>query len=455
MLILPALVTLFTFLYWRPHQVFESLHSLTIYPLLAFVVLTYVLDYRTGWTRLRRSPLLVLLGTFVGWCIVTVLIKAPDRLGEEVPKLVTSFFALFFIAQGVQSLRALKVVIYVLMAFSLGLAVLGVEQGLSPTACYLRDDSVLVEDIPLGFDGRSCTKRSQCYDGGVTGGEYGCEHPGWLGTASISGRVRYLGLLEDPNELAWALSMGLPFLFSFYEMTRSRSRLALLIAGIVVTATCVIMTQSRSGQLSLLACLGVYFIRRYRWGGVLAAVIAGLPVLLLGGRSGEEADSSTEERLGCWNEAFAMYRENPFFGVGSGQFTQHHVQTAHDAFLLTLAELGPIGFVLWTAAVYFAIKIVVRLQIHLAGREDTQAASSLAMALLASLVALVVSAVFLSLSYHVILWIDLGLTGALYGAVQKHDPDFRVRFRFRDLAFVAAFDLVFALVLVVYVHLKV
>jgi hypothetical protein len=131
MLILPALVTLFTFLYWRPHQIFELLHPVTIYPLLAFVVLTYLLDFRTGWTRLRRSPLLALLGAFVAWCFITVLVKAPDRFGEEVPKLLTSFFVLFFIAQGVQSLRALKAVIYVLMVFSLGLAVLGVEQGLS------------------------------------------------------------------------------------------------------------------------------------------------------------------------------------------------------------------------------------------------------------------------------------------------------------------------------------
>ena len=60
-----------------------------------------------------------------------------------------------------------------------------------------------------------------------------------------------------------------------------------------------------------------------------------------------------------------MARE-PAVGVGSGQFMEHHELTAHNSFLLTLAELGPLGFLLWTAAIYFAVKITVRVQVDLA-----------------------------------------------------------------------------------------
>ena len=460
MLILPALASLFTYLFWRPHQIFSFLQGLSINTLIAFALLAFVLDLKTGWTHLRGSPLLGLLGCLWAWCILTVVIKAPENLGLEFARLTTSFLMLIFVSEGLQRLRSLKAMALLLMAFTLGLGTLGVDQGFSPSICYRRADDVAAaeEDNPnagVGFDGRACATRAQCNEeAGIAGGEFGCEHPGWLGTSSIEGRVRYLGILEDPNELAWVLTMGLPFCFAFYEERRSASRLALLIAGLVITATCVIMTKSRSGQLSLLASIGLYFIRRYRGRGAIAALVAGLPILLLGGRSGEEAESSSTERLGCWAEAISMWRENPILGVGSGQFTEHNSLTAHNSFLLTLAELGPIGFFLWTASIYFAFKITVRVQTDLASDEQAALARSWAMALTASLTGLVVSAFFLSIAYHPALWIFLGLTGALYGAVRKHAPSFRVRLTRRDLAFVAGVDVALISILYVYLRLK-
>ena len=60
------------------------------------------------------------------------------------------------------------------------------------------------------------------------------------------------------------------------------------------------------------------------------------------------------------------------------------------------------------------------------------------MALLAAFAGLVVGIFFLSFAYHYVLWIYLGLAGALYSAVRTHDPSFRVRFGLVDLAIVAA-----------------
>jgi len=454
MLILPALFTLLTYLFWRPHQIFDIFQPLTVNAAFALVGFAYVLDVRAGAERPRGSPLLALGAAFAFWCLVTMAVRAPERMAEEIPKLATWFLVLFFVSEGVQTLRGLAAAGTVLVVFTVALALLGVEQGLSPTMCYLRDDSALAEDVAYGFDGRSCTSRPQCYETGLAGGEYGCEHPGWLGTSSVGGRVRYRGILEDPNELAWTLSMGIPFAFALYESKRSRLRLAFLVAGVVLTAACVIMTQSLSGQLSLMANLGVYFVRRYRGRGLVAAALAAVPLLLLGGRSGADAESSSDERLGCWSEALSMWRENPVLGVGSGQFTEHHFQTAHNSFLLTLAELGPLGFLLWTSVVYFAVKLTIAVQVQLRGRPEAAAARTWSMALLASMVGLIVSAVFLSLSYHPILWLYLGMAGALYAAVRQHDPDFRVRFGIRDLGLVAAFDVAFVTAVAFYLRLK-
>jgi len=461
MLILPALITLLSYLYWRPHQIWSVFTPLTINVAVALVAFAYALDWRTGNVRPRGSALLALLSAFSIWCLITVGIKAPDRMNDMVVKIATAFLALLFISEGLQSLRAVKAVAGVLLGFTVALGVLGVQQGTSPSGCYLRSEPGLEDDGGgdlgpgrEGFDGRSCTERAECYQGGVPGAEYGCEHPGWLGTHSIFGRIRYRGILEDPNELSWALSMGIPFGFAFYEAKRSRLRLALLLLGLGFVAASVILTQSRSGQLSMLAVLGVYFIRRYRWRGAAAALVLGLPVLLFGGRSGQDAESSSEERLGCWSEALNMFRENPLTGVGAGQFTEHHFLTAHSSFMLTLAELGPIGFVLWTSAVYFAVKVTVRVQVDLAERAGAEAARSWSMALLASLAGLIVSAAFLSIAYHPILWIFLGMTAALYAAVRRHAPDFRVRFGARDLALVCSLDTAFVVAVALYLRMK-
>jgi hypothetical protein len=63
-------------------------------------------------------------------------------------------------------------------------------------------------------------------------------------------------------------------------------------------------------QLGIMATLGVYFIRRFRWRGIAVGAVAAIPLLLLGGRSGEGAESSSEERLNCWNEAFRCGAKN-------------------------------------------------------------------------------------------------------------------------------------------------
>ena len=60
------------------------------------------------------------------------------------------------------------------------------------------------------------------------------------------------------------------------------------------------------------------------------------------------------------------------------------------------------------------------------------------MAMLAAFVGLAVGLFFLSFTYHYVLWIYVGLSGALYSAVRRHDPSFRVRLGWRDLALVAA-----------------
>jgi hypothetical protein len=456
MFVIPALAALFGYLYWRPHQITEVFQFLTINRAMIVVALALVLDLGTRVSRLRWSPLVGVVFPLAAWCVLTVAIRAPEAIEAQFIRLAVAMIVFVAVSQGLQSLRAISAAGAVLLLFTLGMAFVGSHQGLAPMTCYKQQEAGSGEyDPQLEIsDGRPCAMNSDCREGGLPNAEYVCEHDGLLGTHSIGGRVRYRGILEDPNEMSWTLSMGMPLAFAFYERRRSKKRLVLLAVTLVLAAMCMVMTQSRSGQLGMLATLGIYFVRRFKLRGLLLGAVLGAPLLLLGGRSGEAAESSSEERLECWAEAISMWRQHPFMGVGMGQFTEHHYLTAHNSFLLTLAELGPIGLFLWSSAIYLAVKITIQAQIHLSGRQEAAAAVSWSNALLASTCGLVVSAVFLSLAYHAVLWIFLGLVGALYGAIRAHDDTFRVRFGWRDAVLVFMFDTAFVVLIALYAKIK-
>jgi hypothetical protein len=453
MFVLPAISALLTFLFLRPHEVFEIMRPLTLAGVLAAVALGYVLDLRLGLLRPRGSVALVALGALTVFAILTIAIKVPETLSTQLALLATCLLAGAAVGTGLGSFRAIGVVGGVLLGLTLALAAVGDQQGATAPVCYLRKavGGALATETS---DGRPCASVEQCEDGGVPDAEYLCEHPGLMGTHSIGGRVRYRGILEDPNELCMALSAGVPIAFLFYQRKRSKARLALLVLTLALVFPCVILTKSRSGQISMLAVLGVYFVRRFGRSGILAAVLLSVPLLLLGGRSGAEADSSSEERLECWAEALEMWRENPLLGVGQGQFKEHHFLTAHNSFLLALAELGPGGLFLWTASLYAAFKTTIRIQLDFAARPEAAVARDWAVALTASLVGITVSSMFLSLTYHVVVWVFIGLAAALSGVVRRHEPTWRVRFGLRDLVVICGADVALVAAISVYLRLK-
>jgi O-antigen ligase len=173
--------------------------------------------------------------------------------------------------------------------------------------------------------------------------------------------------------------------------------------------------------------------------GFLLGSLLALPLVLLGGRSGEEASTSTMERIDCWSEALSMWRSHPLLGVGLGQFGEYHYLTAHNSYLLALAELGFPGMVLFSTIVYLSVKIPV-LALRRTAPSGAETVRPWATALLAAFAGLGVGMFFLSFAYHYVLWIYLGLSGALYSAIRTHDPAFRVPFRWTELAVVAIAD---------------
>jgi O-antigen ligase len=168
--------------------------------------------------------------------------------------------------------------------------------------------------------------------------------------------------------------------------------------------------------------------------GFVIAALAGAPMLAFGGRSGDEADSSTEARVELLREGFDMIQRTMGIGVGMGQFTDEAAgsQTAHNAYLLAAAEAGVVGACLFALLLYASLK--VSLEIWRGGYDVDATVSRFAPAVFVSLCGALVGIFFLSWSYKDVLYIVLGASTALYGAARAQDARVSIRLSAKEVA---------------------
>jgi hypothetical protein len=458
MFILPGIFGLIIFIFSRPFEFIEALQGLPfLYIFFGLAVFGYFVDLRLGRTAFRTTPQMPWVLSFMLWCLFTVLIIAPATLQTAAVTFCILFALYFLIAHGVQSFRAFEGIAGVILACTLWISAVCVHEGSVPFACVgLPSDS---ESSVRGVsDGRPCVSDQQCrVDAPDPELTYRCERVGIFGITSIgSGRVRYVGVLQDPNEVSLAVGVGLPLAFGFYQRKKTKKRLLLLIASLALIAVCIYFTQSRGGQLVFLSVLGVYFIQRYKWKGALIAALVSAPMLLVAsvGTARADAEASSLERLECWGNGIRMFQSSPIFGVGFGQFLEHHYLTAHNSFVLAPAEFGIVGMVIWSNLLYLSAKIPLYALTSLNDIPQADVARVWAMALFASIVGMSVGVFFLSFNYHYVLWVYLGIAGAFYSAVRSHVPEWKVPFSWKDLALVAFADVVVIVLLAVYTRMK-
>ncbi|WP_437681476.1 O-antigen ligase family protein [Sorangium sp. So ce131] len=427
------------------------------------------------WRRLRPTlaPQVVYALAFLAWAALTTAIKRPNALEERGLQIATVaglFVAISVAAASARGLRALALTLVACAALTTGVALV---QAFQPYGCMLAAPEDWDGKGELTPDGRPCETDLDCRkDPPVPDGNYRCERPGPLGTSTIDGRVRYRGSLADPNELSLTAGMAIPLAIALAERRpRARARpapgrargapalphrlpylltdrllarvaaalRALPVAAVIAAiGAMVVMARSRSGLIVYLAVLGLTFIRRSGALGVVAACLVGPPMLLLGGRSGEEASESSEERMELLREAFAMIRRTKGLGVGAGQFGDESSLglTAHNAYLLAAAETGVLGMCLFALILYASLK--VPLAIWLGGPRVSPAVARLAPAIFVSLCGALIGIFFLSWAYKDILYMALGASAALYGAARAEDRRVSVRVSAREVALVCA-----------------
>lgn len=434
-------------IYVRPY---EWNPDLAAYPFLqVFCVLALVglaIDIAMRRTILLSNPLLPYCAFFVFWCVVTLAYEDASLLGSKISPLMIALLLYVLISHSVQTVKAFTRLMVTIFSVGLFVAYVGADQGLNHFGCHVQPPDKNDPRRPI-YDGRECEAEGElkqedavmlCYVDGKNV-YYRCEKPGLFGTSSIEGRVRYLGVLTDPNEVALATSLALPLAFALFEMKRSTMRLALLLFGVGLIALEVVFTKSRGGQIVFAVALGAYFVRKYgiRRGLMVAGTMA-VPLVALGGRSGDSADQSAIERLEAAACAIKLLMQHPIRGAGFGQFLEHNPLTAHNAYLLSAGELGWPGLLAFSSIIFLSIKTTVSvLRFEFADDDAEQATiQALAMAMLAAFSGITIGIFFLSWTYHFILWIHFGLVGSLYAVMRKKYPQFSVRLTRKELGFI-------------------
>ncbi len=190
---------------------------------------------------------------------------------------------------------------------------------------------------------------------------------GWTGAVPIQGRVIYLGFLSDPNDLSMAMLMAMPMMvYTAYRAGWLMRMVWLAALGALMYA--IALCDSRGAVLSLGAILLHFSVLRF---GVkrsmLAAPVLLIPVavLLLGSsRVGDMSakEESAEGRVLAWKQGFLMFFSNPLFGVGKGQFVSYHHITAHNSYMLALAELGYFGFTVWLSILALSVRMCMAVE---------------------------------------------------------------------------------------------
>lgn len=271
-------------------------------------------------------------------------------------------------------------------------------------------------------------------------------------TAFRSGGRGPGAFLGDENDLALALNMAIPWAFFMSQspqitpLARNLYRLAM-----VVILIASIFTWSRGGFLGLIAAMGIiWLLSKHKIRNMVVIVVLGVSVI--GGFSvfsdkgsvlaefetiDDPNDSTRRDRIESWKRGWEMFIDNPILGVGASNYgwrvgeyqlrdptfdinkaALRAGRAAHSLYFTLMPELGLAGTLLYIAMVWQIISRMLKVTKMKAADPVNEAAlmdlSLLAKALIASLVAFLISGAFITVVYYPHLFYLVGFTMAVH-----------------------------------------
>ena len=262
---------------------------------------------------------------------------------------------------------------------------------------------------------------------------------GWAGQPITYGytvddlRINWVGIFNDPNDLALLFVVAVGILIAFIFCSSNYLQKLFIIPFLGLLFYGIYLTNSRGGILALMATTFFFFVRKTRKfliGGVVGGAAAA--AIFVFGPSRMEmlstADASAYNRIEIWYQGIVMLKTHPLFGVGYNMFTDALPKTAHNSYVLAAAELGLVGLFFWMALIYVSLKQLSIVQLKM----GNNSLATYAYGLQAGLVGFCSAAFFLSRTYIIIPYMLFALSGSLFYIAKGKNPDIDFKLIRRD-----------------------
>ncbi len=248
---------------------------------------------------------------------------------------------------------------------------------------------------------------------------------------------RIQGVNSNPNSLGASLVVftPIPFLFFFAEKKNWKRSLSLVLFAIFLIAT--VLTFSRGAIVSLAFVILIIVIKKRHhravlWGSLISCIII---LILIPSSLWERfefvahlrGEASARWRFKLFLGALNYFIENPFLGIGLGNFIQEAIriipkhQVAHNMYLEIAAETGLLGLIAFLGLIWTTINYLE--ESRLMFKKSGQTALSLtAESLKIGFFGFLISAFFLSLQADTLFWAQIGMFGALRLIAEDQAP---------------------------------
>jgi len=260
---------------------------------------------------------------------------------------------------------------------------------------------------------------------------------GWTGISLIEGRVRYIGIFEDPNDLSLIFVISIPMLAYWLASAPWLIIKVMLVGAFGLIMYGIYLTNSRGTVLSLIVMILVWSYRKHGafkacfFSLLLSPLFAFTPSRMSELNANE---ASASGRVDAWYEGFQMLKLNPLFGIGKNNFTEYHHLTAHNSFVLVLAETGLIGYFVWISFVVLSFymlyliatkKSVTGNQALVQWQGSISEIQRIANTLIFAFLGFFSTAFFLSRSYNILVFILCAMSVAHYQNARLEYPDIK------------------------------
>lgn len=260
--------------------------------------------------------------------------------------------------------------------------------------------------------------------------------------------------LGDENDLALALNMAVPYAYfmSTSPLATARARWLCRLATLVLVIASV-FTWSRGGFLGMIAVMGMIWLMspgKIKNAAIILVLgivtIVGIPLFTEKGSVLDEFstiedpnDSTRRDRLDSWGTGWDMYVDNPVFGVGAGNYAwrvgEYQMKdpnfdprrrrgragrAAHSLYFTLLPEMGTAGTVCFVAMAWLIVKRGRQVQ-KLKPKDEALGprlveVQLVGKAIIASLIAFLVSGTFVSVLWYPHLFYLVGFAIAALAA---------------------------------------